>query len=278
MKAGPRGQHVASNRDYAIGLSRAFAGALIFAFPLVMTMEMWWIGFSITPVRLLVFLLLGLGVLGGLAYYSGFEPADSVSDAVLDGFTAYGVGFLGLGLLLWLIGAATGDMGWRGSVGMIAIQAIPAGMGAVAARKQFGGGESQGREDRAGYPAQLFLMVAGALFTAFNVAPTEEMILITYQMSAAQVLGLAAFSMLLLHLLVYAVGFAGQEQWPEGAGFWSVFLHYTVVGYALALLVSVWALWTFGRTDGAGLPLVAMMAVVLGFPAALGAAIARLVV
>jgi putative integral membrane protein (TIGR02587 family) len=271
-------QHVASNRDYAIGLARAFAGALIFAFPLVMTMEMWWIGFSITPLRLMIFLLLGLGVLGGLAYYSGFEPAGGVSDAVLDGFTAYGVGFIGLGLLLWLLGMLTGDMGWRGSIGMIAIQAIPAGMGAVAARKQFGGGKSQGREDRAGYPAQLFLMVAGALFTAFNVAPTEEMILITYQMTAAQVLGLAVISMLLLHLLVYTVGFAGQERWSEGSGFWSVFLHYTVVGYALALLVSLWSLWTFGRTGGASLPLVAMMTVVLGFPAALGAAIARLVV
>ncbi|MBC9177107.1 TIGR02587 family membrane protein [Pseudoroseomonas ludipueritiae] len=278
MTADPSHRSVASNRDYAIGLARAFAGALIFAFPLVMTMEMWWIGFSITPARLLVFLLLGLGILVGLAYYSGFEPADRVSDAVLDGFTAYGVGFLGLGLLLWLLGVGTEDMGWRGWIGMIAVQAIPAGMGAGAARKQFGGGESRGRDDRAGYPAQLFLMVAGALFTAFNVAPTEEMILITYQMSAAQVLGLAALSLLLLHLLVYTVGFAGQEQWPEGVGFWPVFLHYTVVGYALALLVSVWALWTFGRTDGAALPLVAMMAVVLGFPAALGAAIARLVV
>ena len=30
-----------SNREYAIGLARAFAGALLFALPLLMTMEMW---------------------------------------------------------------------------------------------------------------------------------------------------------------------------------------------------------------------------------------------
>lgn len=267
-----------TNRDYAVGLARAFAGALIFAFPLMMTMEMWWIGFSITPLRLLVFLAFGLAVLAGLAYYSGFEPADTPLDAVLDGFTAYGVGFIVVGLALWLLGMLNADMGWRGSMGMIAIQAIPAGMGAVAARKQFGAGGGGGREDRAGYPAQLFLMAAGGLFIAFNVAPTEEMILITFSMSPPQLLGLMALSVVVLHLLVYTVGFGGQEQWPEGAGFWRVFLHYTVVGYALALLLSLWALWTFGRTDGAGLPLVAMMSVVLGFPAALGAAIARLVV
>ena len=35
----------------------------------------------------------------------------------------------------------------------------------------------------AGYGGQLFLMAAGALFLSFNVAPTEEMVLIAYMMS-----------------------------------------------------------------------------------------------
>lgn len=266
------------NLQYAMGLARAMAGALIFAFPLVMTMEMWWIGFYIAPHRLFIFLLLGLGMLAGLAYYSGFEPSDDVSDAVLDGLTAFGVGFIGSAVVLWLLGILTSDLGPQGAVGMIAIQAIPAGIGAVAARKQFGGGEGDARQDRAGYPAQLFLMAAGAVFIAFNVAPTEEMILITFMMTPQQVLALMALSILLLHLLVYTVGFAGQEAQPEGAGFWRTFFTYTLTGYALALLLSAYVLWTFGRTDDAALPLVAMMAVVLGFPASLGAAIARLVV
>ncbi|HWL81397.1 MAG TPA: TIGR02587 family membrane protein [Roseomonas sp.] len=267
-----------ANLEYAIGLARALAGALIFAFPLVMTMEMWWIGFYVAPLRLFLFLLLGLGMLVGLAYYSGFEPADGVLDAVLDGLVAFGVGAVGSFAVLWLLGILTPEMGWRGTVGMVAIQAVPAGIGAMAARKQFGDASDSGREDRAGYPAQLFLMAAGALFLAFNVAPTEEMILITFKMSPAQILGLAVASILLLHLLVYTVGFAGQEKWPEGAGFWTTFLTYTLAGYAIALLLSAYVLWTFGRTDGTAPELVAMMAVVLGFPAALGAAIARLVV
>lgn len=268
-----------ANWQYAIGLARAFAGALIFAFPLVMTMEMWWIGFYIEPVRLLVFLVLGLGVLVGLAYYSGFEAGDDLLDAVMDGLTAYGVGFVGSGLAMWLLGILTADLGWRGSVGMIAIQAIPAGIGAGVARTQLGGAsDGDERKDRAGYPAQLFLMAAGALFLAFNVAPTEEMILITFAMSPAQLIGLMVLSVLLLHALVYTVGFAGQEEPVGGAGFWTTFFTYTLAGYGLVLLLSAYVLWTFGRTDDASLPLVAMMAVVLGFPASLGAGIARLVV
>ncbi|MXP63749.1 TIGR02587 family membrane protein [Roseomonas sp. M0104] len=273
-----KGRARGANLEYAIGLARALAGALIFAFPLVMTMEMWWIGFYIAPLRLFLFLLLGLGMLAGLAYYSGFEPSDGVLDAVLDGLVAFGVGFLCSLAVLWMLGLLDGEMGWRGAVGMVAIQAVPAGIGAVAARQQFGDASGEGKQDRAGYPAQLFLMAAGALFLAFNVAPTEEMILITFKMSPRQVLGLAAISILLLHLLVYTVGFAGQERFPEGAGFWSTFFTYTLVGYAIALLLSAYVLWTFGRTDGTAPELVVMMSVVLGFPAALGAAIARLVV
>ncbi|WP_426042100.1 DUF2391 family protein, partial [Brevundimonas sp. TWP2-3-4b1] len=56
---------------YARGLARAFGGALIFAFPLLMTMEMWSLGFTITPLRLLVFLGLSLPLLFGLSYYAG---------------------------------------------------------------------------------------------------------------------------------------------------------------------------------------------------------------
>jgi len=278
MGTAATGTERGANLEYAIGLGRALAGALIFAFPLVMTMEMWWIGFYIAPLRLFVFLLLGLGLLAGLAYYSGFERCTSGLDAVLDGLTAFGVGFLGSLVVLWLLGILTSEMGWRGTIGMAAVQAIPAGMGAVAARKQFGAGSDSGDEARAGYPAQLFLMGAGAIFLAFNVAPTEEMILIAFKMNPAQVLGLALVSILLLHVLVYTVGFAGQEKWPEGAGFWSIFFTYTLVGYALSVLLSAYVLWTFGRTDGTEPALIVMMAVVLGFPAALGAAIARLVV
>ncbi|MDJ0386772.1 TIGR02587 family membrane protein [Roseomonas sp. E05] len=278
MAEAATGTERAANLGYAIGLGRALAGALIFAFPLVMTMEMWWIGFSIAPLRLFLFLLLGLGMLAGLAYYSGFERSDGVLDAVLDGLAAFGVGFLGSLAVLWLLGILTGEMGWRGIIGMVAIQAVPAGIGAVAARKQFGDAAGAGKQDRAGYPAQLFLMAAGALFLAFNVAPTEEMILITFKMSPMQILGLAGVSILLLHLLVYTVGFAGQERWPKGEGFWTTFFTYTLAGYALSLLLSIYVLWTFGRTDGTAPELALMMAVVLGFPASLGAALARLVV
>ncbi|KAA2213065.1 TIGR02587 family membrane protein [Teichococcus oryzae] len=267
-----------ANRDYALGLARGFAGALIFAFPLIMTMEMWWIGFYVEPYRLLLFLLTGLGLQVGLAYFSGFQPARDMTDALIGGVTAFGIGCLGSVAVLWLLGVLDQMQGWRGAAGMVAIQAVPAGIGAVAARQQLGGApDEQTKEDRAGYPAQLFLMAAGAVFLAFNVAPTEEMVLITFRMGPWQILLLMAVSLLLLHALVYTVGFAGQEE-PADEGFWATFFTYTLAGYGLALAISAYVLWTFGRTDDASIPMVAMMTVVLAFPGALGAGLARLVV
>jgi uncharacterized membrane protein len=59
--------------------------------------------------------------------------------------------------------------------------------------------------------------------------------------------------------------------------FWGIFLRFTIVGYALVLLLSFYVLWTFGRLDGAALSEAMMSILVLGFPAALGASAAKLI-
>jgi uncharacterized membrane protein len=50
-------------------LGRAFAGAIIFAFPVLLTMEMWWFGFYVHRSRLILFVLLGLPLIFGLAHF-----------------------------------------------------------------------------------------------------------------------------------------------------------------------------------------------------------------
>ena len=46
-----------TNAAYGRALARAFGGALLFSFPLLMTMEMWSLGVTVERVKLLVFLL-----------------------------------------------------------------------------------------------------------------------------------------------------------------------------------------------------------------------------
>jgi putative integral membrane protein (TIGR02587 family) len=104
------------------------------------------------------------------------------------------------------------------------------------------------------------------------------MLVIAFTMTPWHALALAAVSVMMLHAFVYTVGFAGQEEKPGYAGFGLTFLHFTVAGYGIALLVSLYVLWTFERTVDVHFAEVAMMMVVMAFPAALGAATARLVV
>jgi putative integral membrane protein (TIGR02587 family) len=266
------------NLDFGRGIARAFGGAVLFAFPLLMTMEMWQLGFSMSRARLAIFIAATIPLLIGLSYYSGFEKTRSLAEDIEDAFVAFGVGWIASALMLALFGMITLDMPLGEIAGKIGVQSVPASIGAIVASKQLHARDAGRQEDRATYRGELFLMAAGAVFVAFNVAPTEEMILIAYTMTPWHAVALAIVSVLMLHGFVYAVGFAGQEEPPDYAGFWLTFLHFTIAGYGIALLVSLYVLWIFERTPGVTPAEIAMMMVVIGFPASLGAATARLIV
>lgn len=268
-----------ANLDYLTSLARAAGGALLFAFPLLMTMEMWWLGHSMERSRLLVFMGSAGPMLLGLSYYAGFEPTFRLLDEVLDALAAFAVGMTVALASLLLLGQIGPGMTLSEIVGKLAVCAIPASIGALVAGKQFGdrnGGERQ--KEHIKYPGRLFLMSVGAIFLAFSVAPTEEMVLIAYSMTPWHGLALMAVTMLLMHGFVYGLGFPGQ---PERRGDHAprrLVLAFTLPGYAIALGVSLYCLWAFGRLEGTALRHIAMMTVVLGFPAGLGAATSRLVI
>lgn len=265
------------NHRFFTGLGRAFGGAILFSLPLMMTMEMWWLGFYIDRLRLALLVVLGLPLLTALSYYSGFEDTFNLKDELVDAFVAYAVGFASSAAVLGLLALITLNMSWDEVVGKIVLQAVPGGFGAVLATSQLGGSAKEEQAGGGGYYQELFIMLVGALFLALNVAPTEEMILISYKLTAWHALALVVASLIIMHGFVYAVEFKGQEKVPEGSSQWQLFLRFTVVGYAIALGASLYMLWTFGRTDGLGFTPTIFATLVLGFPAAVGAAAARLI-
>jgi len=268
-----------NEQHFARALARAAAGAVIFAFPLLMTMEMWELGFYMNRFRLALFLAVTLPVLFGLSYFAGFEETFCWQDDLIDALTAFGIGFLVSAMLLSIFGIITAEQPLPEVIGKIALQSVPASIGAMLARKQLGQADAPDEERRqhSSYAGELFLMGVGALFVGFNVAPTEEMVLIAYKMSPWHAVALVLLSLGLLHVFVYAVGFAGQESAGD-ATFLHVFMRFTITGYGIALLVSLYLLWTFERVAGLSPGELATTVAVLGFPGALGAATARLIV
>lgn len=272
-----------TNRRYAANLARAFGGALVFSIPALMTMEMWWLGFYQNGFRLALFVALVIPLLTGLSYFEGFEDTASVKDDILDAFAALTVGFIAAALMLVLFGVISAEMSADEIVAKIAIQTVVAALGAMFAESLLHTGDSNAEKHSSeklrhtSYFGQLFLMIVGAILLSMTLAATEEMILIAYQMTEWHTVALILITLAITHGFVYAVKHGRGEVVHSHESFPSFFARYTVVSYAVALLISAYILWTFGRMDGTGAEETVKAVVVLGFPASLGAAASRLI-
>jgi len=270
-------------KQFLIHLARAFGGAILFSFPLLMTMEMWELGAYMNGSRLALFILLTVPLLVGLSYYDGFEATSSVTDDAVDTFVAYAVGFASSIVMLFLFGVIKPEMSADEIIGKISLQSVIASFGAMFAQSLLLGDkqekeESENRQRSASYFGELFLMAVGAVFLSMSVAPTEEMNLISYRMTDWHTIALAVVTLLLMHAFVYAVEFSGHEKAiSPDKSFLSVFLRFTVVGYAIVLLISFYILWTFGSLDDMAFAEKLKTTIVLGFPAAIGASASRLI-
>jgi putative integral membrane protein (TIGR02587 family) len=273
---GGGGQGRSRGHSFGVDLAHDFGGALLFSFPLLMTMEMWWLGFYMDRLRLALFLALAFLMVLGISYFEGGEETFEME--VLDALVACAAGYTVAAAMLLLFGIVKPGMSADEIIGKISLHAVPSTIGAILARRQLDVAETKKeRRRRQGYGAKIFLMGVGAIFLAFQLAPTEEMVLIGHQMTGWHAAALAFVSLCVIQAFVCSIE-AGERPGVFSADFfWGVFLRFTSVGYALALLISLYVLWTFGRLDGAAAAEVVMATLVLGFPAALGAAAARLI-
>jgi putative integral membrane protein (TIGR02587 family) len=285
-------------RSFLIGLGRGAAGALLFAVPMLMTMELWELGDYVDRPRLFVMLLVNIPLLVILAHQIGFERTFTWRQALRDATIAFGLGIAISAVTLAMLGILKPETTLSSILGQIAIQSVPASIGALLGRSQLGsgGGVDDGDEDRGGdgdrqgdsgdavpnrlspsFAREMFLMGVGALFLNLNVAPTEEVILISYKMTPWHALIAIVVSIAIMHAFVYAVSFRGTHQMPQGTPRWQAFFHFTLPGYVTVMLISLYVLWIFGRLDDTAATQVLMSAIVLSFPGAIGAASARLI-
>ena len=268
--------HSKPNSAHAVDLAHDVGGAILFSFPLLMTMEMWWLGFYMDRYRLALFLILAFIVVIALSYFEGADETFKIE--ILDALVACAVGYTVAATMLGLFGIIKPGMSVDELIGKISLHAVPGSIGAILARRLLEVEETKKeRRRREWYGAKIFLMGVGAIFLAFQLAPTEEMILIGHRMTEWHAIALALLSLCLMQAFICSVERRGRQRLFAADFFWGVFLRYTVVGYSVALMISLYVLWTFGRLDGAALAEAMMATIVLGFPASLGAAAARLI-
>ncbi len=255
---------------------RAAGGALIFSLPMLMTMELWALGFSLDRGRLVLLMLACLPLLVALSRHIGFERTGDWRSDLFDALIALGVAAVISVAVLSLLGVIGPGSAPDAVLGKVAIQMVPASIGALLAKSQFGA-EAEDEPKEETWWGELFLMAVGALFLGLNVAPTEEVMLISHQMTHWHALALVALSLALMHGFVFSVGFAGGSQISHDEPWWCAFIRMTLPGFAVALGVSFCLLWLFAQTDGLSFDSALMAAIVLAFPCAIGAAAARLI-
>ena len=270
-----------ADRKFFRGAARAAGGAIIFALPMLMTLEMWHIGSHIQPWRMVVLLAATLPLLVFLSAYSGFERTGTLLHDVVDAFVAITIAAISSTAALLMLDVISGDESLRTAMGRVGLQLVPASIGALLAQSQLGASADGSKEEHRGvdgphaYAGELTLMAVGALFLGLNVAPTEEIFLLAARLTFLHVVIIVLSSVLLMHAFVFAVEFRGHHAGASSA--WSAFARFSVPGYLVAFGVSAFALWVFGRLDGLAAGEALTHCAVLGFPSALGAAAARLI-
>ena len=261
------------------GLARAFAGAVLFSLPMFMTMEMWWLGFTMKPWQMIAMLVGFFPLLVALSHAFGFEETLELKDDVVDALVAFAVAFVASAAMLWVIGEISGQMSSYERIGKIVVQTIPASTGALLAQSQLGESHNDEADDRGDtrYLAELALMAGGALLLCFNIAPTEEVMVIAHRLTDLHVIGVIVLSIMLIDVFAYGSMLRGRHQRSTDSFWLGDVVRFSVVGYAVSVLIAAFVLWCFGRFEGMWVGESARLAIVLALPASLGAGAARLV-
>lgn len=248
----------------------------MFGLPLMMTMEMWWMGYYIEPLRLLALILISLPVLVCVSSVIGFRESRELLDNIIDVFVAYAFGFVISFLALLLFNAIAWHNFIEINFKIVMLQTIPASFGALLARSEIGSGEHDSSVEK-GSIDNLAVLAIGAIYLAFNIAPTEEIQLIAYQMNPWHLLALFITTLVVMYIFSEAGSFSPN---PAQATPKKLFiaLSYTCTAFVVALLSCILMLWVFGRIDGLAFPQIVANTVVLLFPAGIGAAAARLII
>lgn len=274
-------------------LLRGVAAGAITGVPLLYTMEMWWHGMTVSEWHLLALLGINLALNFAFCLFSGFREKYSVGEAADEAVTAVAIALLFSLGVLWLIHEVTFDAAWTDVAGRVLIQAVPVSLGISFANnkvrnKSRAGGDQKGpdvgrmsrgerrrrqsREDL----SNVGVTVSGALVFAFNLAPTQEVILIAQRMPSWQCLVLMAVSLGLCYLILFAAGFRPRTVYVD-----SIFQHpasETVMAYAISLGASLGLLYMVGAPEAlAATSTAAKSVVVLGLPAVVGASAGRLI-
>lgn len=278
-------------RREATDLVRAVSGGMLFGIPLLYTMEVWWIGSETQTVYMLgvlVFMFVPVFLLNRTA---GFRTTQDIRrrDAAMDSVETVALAVVSVFLLLVLLREVTTATPLEEALGKIVYEATPFAIGSAIAQHMLRRGRAEGDDpatenaaDEKGLQATAVDVGAttiGAVFIAFNVAPTDEIPMLAAAMPPAWLIAMVLASLVISYCIVFVAGFSDQERRRNQPGIFQHPMTETVASYLVSLVVAAGMLWFFQRMSPEDpMSLVLSHVIVLGLPAAVGGAAGRLAV
>ena len=108
---------------------RGIAGGVMFSLPLLYTMEVWWAGFTMHPLRLLLYVLATFTLLLGYNRYAGLRCDFTPIEVAVDSVEEMGIGIVISAVVLWLLGQITTEMPGSEVAGKIIIESMTVAIG-----------------------------------------------------------------------------------------------------------------------------------------------------
>ena len=269
------------------GVVRAMSAGMLFGIPLLYTMEVWWVGSVTGPVRMLVVLAATFVLLVLLNHTAGFRDSKDVriADALRDSVEGLAISLVSVFVVLVILREIDAGTALGEGLGKVVYQSTPFAFGVGLARHFLRKGRTQGDDEEGDDGGATFNETAvdvgatmlGAVFVAFNIAPTDEIPMISAAISPIWLVVLIAATLAISYCIVFEAGFANEEKRRQHPGVFQDPLTETLWCYLLALVAS-FAMLVFFRRIELTEPFFDILGrvVVLGLPAAIGGAAGRL--
>ncbi|MEO0406260.1 MAG: TIGR02587 family membrane protein [Cyanobacteria bacterium P01_A01_bin.135] len=266
-------------------LIRGISGGFLFGVPLIYTMEVWWIGSSVSAPLLLVTLAATAVVVFLVARTEGFRRTQSrdVVDAAIDTVEAIAIGLVSAALMLVLLRRITGDTALAEIVGKTIFESVPFAIGVTLANqflKDQDDEETEEPEDNFNETlADIGATLIGALIIAFNIAPTAEVPTLAIAVDGPWLLLIVGVSLLLSYTIVFGAQLRNCQKRRRQRGLFQDPLSETVMSYLVSLVAAALMLWFFHQVNFSDpWDLWLRYSLLLGLPAAMGGAAGRLAV
>lgn len=280
-------------------LLRATAGGFLFGVPLLYTMEVWWIGSSVSPPMMLMAIAATLVIVFSLNLTAGFRQTRATTPfkAFGDTLNAMAIGLVSAGFLLVILREITLQTQLHESLGKIIFESVPFAFGAALANQFLtpaDDGQEPPAEDRPPFAngalerffpennlnetwADIGATLVGALIIAFSIAPTEEVPTLVGAVQGPWLLTIVLSSLTISYIIVFQANFTRQQERQMQQGLFQSPMSETVMSYLVSLGAAA-VMLSFFQQISWGMPWAVSFRyiLVLGLPATIGGAAGRL--